>query len=192
MCHQPLHQHGRVSKLSFPDRKKRDSSLFLLGMNVLDIILLVPLLWGLYRGFVKGFIIQLAGIAAFILGVLGAIHFSSFVAGFMERKLQWHYNHTQLIAFAITFLGIVVLIFFLAKLMEGAVKMAALGIVNKIAGAVFGAIKFILITGVILFLLSSVGSNVRVISEKTQQESVLYKYYMLGINTAVPAIQKLK
>jgi membrane protein required for colicin V production len=161
-------------------------------MNILDIFLLVPLLWGLYRGFVKGFIIQLAGIAAFLLGVLGAIHFSAFVAGFMQRKFDWHYSHTQLIAFAITFLGIVILVFFLAKLMEGAVKMAALGIVNKIAGAVFGALKFILITGAILFLLSSIENRFKLIPDKTHQESVLYKYYMQGIKTAVPAIRSLK
>jgi len=140
----------------------------------------------------KGFIIQLAGIAAFLLGILGAVHFSAWIAGFMERKIGWHYAHTQLAAFAITFLGIVILVFFLAKLMEGAVKMAALGVVNKIAGAVFGAIKFILITGAVLFLLNALENKVKLIPDKTQQESVLYKYYMDGIKIAVPAIKKLK
>ncbi|MBI2270247.1 MAG: CvpA family protein [Bacteroidetes bacterium] len=161
-------------------------------MNFLDILLLVPLLWGLYRGFVKGFIIQLAGIAAFILGVLGAMHFSSFVAEFTEKKFDWHFNHTQLIAFAITFLGIVILVFFLARLMESAVKMAALGIVNKIAGTIFGALKFILITGTLLYLLSVIENRFKLIPDKTQQESVLYKYYMMGIKTAVPAIKNLR
>ena len=160
-------------------------------MNYLDIILLIPLLWGLVRGFMKGFIIQLAGIAAFLLGVLGAIHFSAFIAGLMERKCGWHYNHTQLVAFAITFLGIVILIFFLAKLMESAVKMAALGVVNKIAGAIFGALKFVLITGTALYLLHSIESRFRLIPEKTQESSLLYKYYMEGIKMAVPAIKML-
>lgn len=161
-------------------------------MNFLDILLLVPLLWGLYRGFVKGFIIQLAGIAAFILGVLGAMHFSSFVGEFMQKKMGWNYSHTQLIAFAITFLGIVILVFFLAKLMESAVKMAALGVVNKIAGAIFGAIKFLLITGALLFLLSVIEGRFKLIPDKTQTESALYKYYMMGIKTAVPAIKNLR
>jgi len=161
-------------------------------MNLLDLVLIIPLVWGLYRGFVKGFIIQLAGIAAFLLGVLGAIHFSAFAADFMERKMGWHYAHTQLAAFAITFLAIVILVFFLAKLMEKAVKMAALGIVNKLAGALFGALKFVLITGSFLYLLSSIENRFRLIPGKTQETSVLYKYYMMGIKTAIPAIKNLR
>ncbi len=160
-------------------------------MNLLDLFLLIPLLWGLYRGFVKGFIIQLAGIAAFLLGVLGALHFSAFIAGFMEHKLAWHYSHTQLIAFALTFIGIVILVFFLAKLMEKAVKMAALGILNKIIGAIFGALKFLLITGALLYLLSSIENRFKLIPSKTQESSLLYKYYMEGIKLAVPAIRNL-
>jgi membrane protein required for colicin V production len=160
-------------------------------MNLLDLFLLIPLVWGLYRGFVKGFIIQLAGIAAFLLGILGAIHFSAFAAGFMEQKLGWHYAHTQLAAFAITFLAIVISIFFLAKLMEKAVKMAALGGLNKIAGALLGALKFVLITGSLLFLISSVENRFRLIPSKTQETSVLYKYYMTGTKTVIPAIKNL-
>jgi membrane protein required for colicin V production len=161
-------------------------------MNTLDIILLVPLVWGLCRGYMKGFIIQLAGIAAFILGVLGAIHFSAFVAGMMERKLGWHYDHTQLLSFIMTFFGIVVLIFFLGRLMEKAVKMAALGILNKIAGALLGALKFILITGCILYILDGIETRFRLIPSKTQESSVLYKYYLEGIRWVIPAVRILR
>lgn len=160
-------------------------------MNFLDWILLIPLLWGLVRGFMKGFIIQLAGIAAFVLGLLGAVHFSTFIATVMEKQFNWHYSHMQLIAFAVLFLGIVVLVFFLAKLMESAVKIAALGLVNKIAGSVFGALKFMLITGGILFLLGRIESHIQLIPSDTQQQSVIYKYYIEGIRTVVPAIKKL-
>jgi len=160
-------------------------------MNVLDIVLLIPLLWGLIRGFVKGFIIQLASIAALLLGLLGAVHFSSFTATFTKKHFGWDFNHSQLVAFAITFIGIVILVFLLGKLMESAVKMAALGIVNKIAGAIFGALKFIFITGALLFLLSIVESRFQLIPTKTQQESALYPYYMMGIKAAVPAIKNV-
>ncbi len=160
-------------------------------MNKLDLILLVPFLWGLIRGFIKGFIIQLAGIAAFLLGLLGAIHFSDFMAAFLQEHMGWHYSHTQLWSFAITFLAIVLLVFFLAKLMEKAVKIAALGLLNKITGALFGALKFVLITGALLYFVSSFENRFRIIPSKTQQGSVLYSYYIEGIKLIVPAIRKV-
>jgi len=160
-------------------------------MNELDIILMIPLLWGLIRGFLKGFIIQLAGIAAFLLGVTGAIHFSAFVSGFMEHKLGWHSPHASLIAFGITFIGIVLLVFLLARLMEKAVKVTALGIFNKIAGALFGALKFILIAGAILYLISILENSFRMIPPKTQETSLLYKFYLESFKILVPAIRNI-
>ena len=48
-------------------------------MNYIDIILAIPLVWAVYRGFTKGFIIEIASLIAMVLGVYGAIHFSYFI-----------------------------------------------------------------------------------------------------------------
>ena len=45
-------------------------------MNYLDIILSIPLLWGLYKGITRGIIKELASLLALVLGTYGAIHFS--------------------------------------------------------------------------------------------------------------------
>ena len=46
-------------------------------MNYLDIIIIIPLIWGAYKGFRKGFIIEIASLIALILGIWGGINFSS-------------------------------------------------------------------------------------------------------------------
>ena len=161
-------------------------------MNSLDYILLIPLLWGLVRGFLKGFILQLAGIAALVLGLLGASHFSSFVAAFLEQHWGWKYGHVQLVAFAVLFVAIVIVIFVLARIMEKAVKVTGLSIVNKVAGALLGAAKFFLIMGGVLYLLHAVQNTISIIPPKLEKESVLFDYYIKGIKIVVPAVTKLE
>ena len=73
-------------------------------MNYIDIILAIPLLWAIYMGFTKGFIIEITSLIALFLGVYGAIHFSYYISDSM--KLSSAYS--PLISFAITFLIIVI------------------------------------------------------------------------------------
>ena len=71
---------------------------------------------------------------------------------------------THYIAFFLVFLAVSVGIFFLAKLLEGLIGIAALGIFNKLLGALFGFGKYLLITSVALYFFtrpmqSSTGSK---------------------------------
>ena len=45
-------------------------------MNYLDIIIAIPLVWGIVIGFKKGFVIEIASLIAILAGVYGSIHFS--------------------------------------------------------------------------------------------------------------------
>ena len=57
-------------------------------MNWLDIVLAIPLLWFLYRGFRNGLIIELASLAALILGIYAALHFSFYVQEYLEKNFE--------------------------------------------------------------------------------------------------------
>jgi len=45
-------------------------------VNTLDIILAVPLLYGLYKGFTRGLIVEIASLVGLVLGIYGGVHFS--------------------------------------------------------------------------------------------------------------------
>ena len=46
-------------------------------MNVFDVIVIVCLGYGLIRGLIKGFIVEISGVIAIFFGVLGAFKFAS-------------------------------------------------------------------------------------------------------------------
>ena len=87
-------------------------------MNYIDIILCIPLVWGLYKGFTKGLIIEAATLVAFGLGVWGGIHFSDFIAQKIKETFDWQSPYLPVVSFALTFLVIIIIVFLIAKLRQ--------------------------------------------------------------------------
>lgn len=146
-----------------------------LFMNYIDIILCIPLVWGLYKGFTKGLIIEAASLLAFGLGVWGGIHFSDFSANKISEWFNWESPYLPIVSFAITFLIIVIVVYFFAKLIQRMVEGMALGAINKIGGALFGSLKFALVMSVVIFILNAVEKSYPVVSFEAKNESLLYE-----------------
>ena len=144
-------------------------------MNYIDIILCIPLVWGLYKGFTKGLIIEAASFVSLGLGVWGGMHFSDFSAGKIAEWLNWHSPYLPIMSFAITFLVIVIVVYFIAKLMQHMVEGMALGGINKFGGAIFGSLKFALVMSVIIFVLNAIEKSYPLLSFQAKDESLLYQ-----------------
>ena len=144
-------------------------------MNTLDIILAALLLFGLVRGFMKGFFVEVAGLAALALGLYGAIHFSHFASSYIERSVEWNDKQIQIAAFAVTFLVIIILISLAGKLLTKIADVAALGLFNKMIGGLFGAAKIGLILSVVLVVFSKLNRTIPFLTEEQIEESELYE-----------------
>ena len=144
-------------------------------MSVLDIIIIIPLLWGAYKGFTKGLIIELAGFVALALGVYGAIKLSGYTSDIIKKWFDTKPEYLEVISFAVTFLIIIILVHLLSRLIDKFIKAAALGIFNRIAGGFFGILKFSLILGIVIILLNNFDKNATVLSSETKDKSLLYR-----------------
>lgn len=158
-------------------------------MSYFDLIVAVPLLWAGFQGFKKGLIIELASLIALLFGIYGAIGFSDFTGQYLVKFFSVEQKYLSLIAFVITFLAIVVAVYALAKILERVVKLAALGIVNRIAGLVFSVSKVLLILSFIIYL-----SDYVFLREKKKQtppwlkDSLLYQPLQKAAGTIFPGI----
>lgn len=143
-------------------------------MSVIDIVLVALLLFGMIRGFIKGFFVEIASLLALVAGVYGAIHFSDFAATFLQDKTEWNEKTINIVAFAITFVIIVLAIALAGKALTKLANFASLGILNKLLGGLFGALKIGLILSVILIVFDSMNSTVPFTDEHTIEDSILY------------------
>lgn len=161
-------------------------------MNYIDIILCIPLVWGLYKGFTKGLIIEAASLVAFGLGVWGGIRFSDFSAGKISSWFNWQSPYLPIVSFALTFLIIVIVVYFIAKLIQGMVEGMALGAINKIGGAIFGSLKFALVMSVVIFVLNAIEKSYPVISFEAKKGSLLYEPIGKIAPLLIPALKDSK
>ena len=143
-------------------------------MNTFDIIIAVILLFGFIRGLMKGFFVELASLVSLIAGVYGAIHFSYFVGNFLQDKVEWEERYISIIAFAITFVAIVIVISLLGKLFTKVADFASLGILNKLLGGAFGALKLGLIVSVLLIVFDKLNSTIPFVNKENTEDSILY------------------
>ena len=160
-------------------------------MSYLDIILSILLIWGLYKGFTKGLIIQVASLVALVLGVYGAVMFSNLAQDILTANFQIDNKYIPVIAFAITFIAIVIAVHFLGKMLEKVVKMIALGFFNKLFGAVFGFLKVALLLSVLIFVLDIIDAQFSLIPKKEKSKSVLYGPMSELIPTIAPDAKKM-
>ena len=144
-------------------------------MSIIDIVLGALLLFGLIRGGMKGLFVEIASLLALVLGVNGAIHFSSFAADFLQSKVDWNEKTLNIIAFAITFVIIVLTISLAGKALTKLADFAALGILNKLLGGVFGALKIGLILSVLLMVFNKLNKTLPFIEAQDLEESILYE-----------------
>jgi membrane protein required for colicin V production len=159
-------------------------------MNAIDLILLVPLLWAAWRGLRKGLIVEIFSLLALFAGIYGGIHFSDYMAEWLSEETTIHENYLPVIAFAVTFIGVVVAVYFLGKSVEKVAHIAALKPLNKILGMVFSIAKFGLFLSIILIFLDPLNRTTKLVPQETIDASILYtpvKDFSLFI---IPAIKE--
>lgn len=161
-------------------------------MNYLDIILAILLLVGLVRGFMKGFIFEIAVVGALFLGTYAAFKLSYLLQPYVLKIGDMNPFTVNLVCSILMFLLICVGLFFLAKLFTGLVDMAALGIFNKILGAIFGFLKYAFIISVVLYFFNMMDTRHHYLSSDTKAESHLY-YPVLKMSPALlPLMKEMK
>lgn len=140
-------------------------------MNI-DIITLVLLLIAIVKGLKRGIIVAVFSLIGLIVGLAAALKLSVLVAAYLEGSLSVSTKWLPVISFVLVFVIVVIIIRLIANLIQASVELAWLGWVNKIGGAAFYIIIYLLSYSVILFFLVQSG----LINKKTVTESVTYNY----------------
>jgi membrane protein required for colicin V production len=159
-------------------------------MNIFDIIIAALLIFGFVRGVMKGLFVEVASLVALIAGVYGAIHFSYFIGDILNEYVSWSEEYVSLTAFAGTFIVIIIVIAFLGKILTKLADFASLGVINKILGGVFGALKIGLILSVVFIFFGKINDTIPFMEKKTLEESILYEPVKKVAPTIFPSIMK--
>lgn len=160
-----------------------------MDFSYIDLIILIPVLFGLYKGFTKGLILSLATLIGLLLGIYGGVKFSHLTSQYLFENFE---IDIPLVAFAVTFLIIMIGVYLLGKLLNKFANILALGLVNNVAGAIFGAGKVVLILAVALLFFENANSSFHFVEDDVIAKSQLYDYLKQTSDVVFPYFEELK
>lgn len=141
-------------------------------------------------GFRKGLIIEVASLLALILGIYGAMKFSFYISLRLTDYVDWSPEFIHMASLILTFIGIVLGVHLIARGIQSIVKMAALGIPNRIAGAFFGGLKYLVVLAIAIYAIETVNNRYPFLKSEIKNESMLYKHVASIIPLVSPTLEE--
>lgn len=142
-------------------------------MSTLDIVIIIPILFGAYHGFQKGFLMEIVSLLAFILAIIGGFKLLHLGMEFLDKHFEINGNLLPYIAFIAIFILIVVGLTLLGKMLKKILDLTLLGSVDSLAGSILGALKWAFGISVLLWLTSYVGL---LLPQETTDKSIFYPF----------------
>tara|TARA_B110001450_G_C17513836_1_gene437571 strand:- start:193 stop:756 length:564 start_codon:yes stop_codon:yes gene_type:complete len=164
-------------------------------MNYLDIALVIPMMYGVVRGFSKGIINEITALLSIIIGVYLALNFSVYFQEFFTDKIsnispklskKEIENFMPIISFGIIFIFSVISIKAIGAIIDKITNFLALGIISKIIGALFGFVKLCVILSCIIYF----EKTINIIPKKVIESSVVYSPLESVLDKLMPSIKK--
>ena len=138
----------------------------------IDVVCLVLLLWATFKGLRKGFVLGVFSFLAFIVGLAAALKLSTVAAEYIGANTNIGPRWIPFLAFAGVFLIVVFLVRLGAKALEGVLRIAMLGWLNRLGGVFLYILIYLFIFSIILFYME----QLNVLKKESVDNSVVYPY----------------
>ncbi len=144
-------------------------------MNTLDLLIIIPLAWGAFNGYRKGLLIEIVGVAAFVIAMIVGFKFLRFgtdlLAPYLTAELVRRF--LPFVGFSVIFFPTVFMVNRLGYSLRSMLRYTLLGTLDNLAGAAVGIFTWVFGISVFFWLLSTVGIQM---PPKYRAESFLYEY----------------
>jgi membrane protein required for colicin V production len=141
-------------------------------LNWLDYLIAILLLLGAIRGAMKGFAVSVTSFLALYVALFLGFRLMHRAASFWAEQFDLQTAWLPFLGFLTVFVLVLVGVLLLGKLLDRMFKAVALGLLNRLAGAVFGFLQFGFAIGLLLWLVD----QVQLIEPNTKYESMLYEH----------------
>ena len=159
-------------------------------MGFLDIILCALLVFAFYKGVINGLFVELASLISLLLGIYFAIKFSFIMKEILMGFVKWNPNTIQIVAFALTFIVVVIGIHLLGKFLTGIANFAFLGWLNKLGGGFFRVLNTVLIVSIVFSVFEKINYNNFLAKKETLDNSIFFNPIQKIAGFVFPSIKK--
>lgn len=145
------------------------------SLTAIDVIILIVLAVGLIEGLRKGMIRQAFGLGGLVSGlILGAL-FSKPATVFLLDSIKMSEKAAGIVAFIIILMVVPAVFVAVGNILFRLVKAVQLGFADRLLGGVFGLLKYLIFTGLVIQLLEMSGLAEKFINRNEEHPSLLYE-----------------
>src|ERR1044071_138502 len=117
---------------------------------IIDIIFLLLLAIAVIKGISRGFVVAVFSFLAIIIGIAAAMKFSYIVANWLQGSFNTGKAWLPFISFLVVFIGVILLVRWIANLIQAALNVTMLGWLNKLGGVVLYILLFVAVYSIVL------------------------------------------
>ena len=163
----------------------------LMTMEVIDIIILILIGVGVIQGLMKGSMKELASVVGFVAGLLLARALFGTVAEQLAPALGTSITIAQILSFILIWVAVPIGCSLVASVLTKALEVVHLGWLNRLAGAMLGAVKMMLLVGIGIYVLEYIDPKSEMVSKTTKKASVLYTPMKELVDQCLPVVKDM-
>ena len=157
--------------------------------SYLDIFFAIPLVWGIVRGLMSGFVRSLSVFVGLILGIYLAHVYAPDLSPTISEWFTMSANQCLSLSYVIIFIAVMVLVAIIARVLDKFLHLIMLGWLNKLLGAIFGFCKWAIILSFFIMVIEYANNKFEFLSPAKKSESLLYTPIKKVIPTIMPYVK---
>lgn len=157
--------------------------------SYLDIFFAIPLIWGIVRGLMSGFIRSLSVFVGLILGITLAQTYAADLSPTIQEWFTLSVRQCLSIAYVTIFVAVMIVVAIIARILDKFLHLILLGWLNKLLGAIFGFFKWAIILSFFIMVIEYANSKFEFLSPEKKSESLLYEPIKKVVPTIMPYVK---
>jgi membrane protein required for colicin V production len=119
-------------------------------------------------------VIEIASIVAIVLGYIGSRLWGAMFAAWLIKQFSWPETVCMVVAYALLFIGISLLLHILARALSKLFQKVSLGWLNRLLGGVFGTLKWAIIVLTLVLCVHRLDEQFQFIQPDLKEQSIIY------------------
>ncbi len=150
------------------------------GVSLFDFLIVIVLLWSLWRGYKRGAIIHSVALLVLFAGILLSAKLSYWLYDYLSERSRVPIINFPVIFFAILFIPIVVGSHYTASKVTANIGPEPKGLINKLLGMAVNFVKYLFMTSVVLIFIFKIDASHDFINKNERKRTKLF-YPVLSI-----------
>lgn len=155
-------------------------------MPLIDFVILLLVIWAIYKGWRQGFLKEIISMIGFVVGLFVAAGLYSAFGEFLAPRFGTSPTIANIIAFLVLWIVVPIALGLVANLLTKALKGMKLGVPNSVLGSVVSLIKYLVLMSCVFNVMSFLG----IVSQAKAEESFFYEPVKNSLGNAFKAYRE--